>query len=534
MSKSGRILIIEDDPYWQDLLQRNLIREQYNVEIASSLQEAITKLERSLYHLAIVDIRLVDWDAENTEGMTILDELDRRELGTAIEKVILSAYGTIPQMRKAFKSHKVADFLEKDKFDLEQFINTVGKIFTNGVQINFDLEIVLEDGLTFEELLIGVDVQGKRLKKDSPLLERAIEEATDLFQRLFYTAKTVVLHRIASPSSFHSASHVVKVQPYYADRHGEPVIVKIGDYKSIDIEYSNFQAYVQGFIGGSRSTNSLGLRRTPWFGGIIYSLVGAGLERADNFSAFYQRHSFEEVLATLTNLFESTCANWYADRGVVQHCRLTQEYRDRLGFDDSKLEGALKDNFPSLLNQKIATLREVPNRRLVNPIYAVRGRDLSRSTYQCITHGDLNGGNIIVDPSKHAWLIDFASTGKGHILRDVIELETVIKFELLDSQDLAARATFEEALASINRFSLIDKVDYAPPDEQFEKAFRSVSHLRQIARDLVHPNDDFSEYDIGLLYMALNMQRFYGVPKPNRLHALISASLICEKLGLQV
>ena len=532
MSKSGRILIIEDQPNWQDVLKRTLTRDNFNVVVAPTFQDAVAKLRADFYHLAVIDIRLVDWDPENTQGMTVLDELKDMGLGDAMEKIMITAYGTLPQMRKAFGHHNVADFIDKSDFDREQFRDTVRRVFRDRIQIKFDLEIVLDNGLTYEELLNGVQIKGKRLNKDSLEMPRAVEETIDLLQRLFHNAKSIVVTQMGSHLDVRSAARVLRVQPYYTDRHGEAVIVKLGDHQIIDLEHSNFETYVKGFIGGSRATNVLNLEHTAWLGGIIYSLVGTGLENVDDFNAYYQSHQAEQVTAVLTNLFEHTCANWYADRGAVQHCRLTHDYLATLGYDQAGLEMTLKDNFPSLVNQKTITFREVSGNELINPVYAIKDRDWSRSTYKCVTHGDLNGGNILVDPSGETWLIDFANTGKNHILRDVIQLETVVKFQLLSSRDLSARAKLDLALNSMERFSQLDGLTYSPPDEEFEKAFKAVRHLRTIARNLVHPSDDFIDYYTGLLYMTLNILRFYGVHKINRMHALVSASQICERLGL--
>jgi len=65
-----------------------------------------------------------------------------------------------------------------------------------------------------------------------------------------------------------------------------------------------------------------------------------------------------------------------------------------------------------------------------------------------ITHGDLNGKNILVDENGHPWLIDFFRTGPEHVLRDFVELEADIKFNYLESGDMEALYEFESSLAS--------------------------------------------------------------------------------------
>ena len=41
-----------------------------------------------------------------------------------------------------------------------------------------------------------------------------------------------------------------------------------------------------------------------------------------------------------------------------------------------------------------------------------------------------------------------------------------------------------------------------------------------------------SEYHIAALYQSLNMIRFYGLPMAQREHALLSASLLVDRLGV--
>ncbi|HLF28615.1 MAG TPA: response regulator [Anaerolineae bacterium] len=523
------ILLVDDLTEWQETLSRLLRAEGYQADVADSLSQAIQQLNARMYHLAIIDIRLQDWDETNVEGMTILDELDRRYGDTeAIAKIMISAYSTAEQMRQAFKRHKVHDFIVKQTFDKHEFLAVVREAFERTVRMNPTLDIVLEDGLTFENIVGGIARDGRRVRSSDPDFARLVAELEDLFRRLFYSRTRIVLKRV---SSGHSRSGVVKVEPFSKDGRDETVIAKFGDHKEIDREYRNYEAFVKDKIG-TRATAVRELRRTPLLGGIIYSFIDTGVEGVVDFTEFYHSHSSADIHTVLDELFKETCANWYADRGMVQYAALSELYRATLRCEHKHLLDALEDNFPTFLNQTALTFRDLPGVHLTNPVYATQGKTLSRSTFLCTTHGDLNSGNILIDADGHPWLIDFYRTGPGHILRDCVELETVVKFILLEEKDLAARWDLEQALVGMSRFKDADALSYTAPNEALAKAFAACRQLRQIARDLVRPNDDFSEYEIGLLYCSLNTQRFYSVPKVNRLHALFAAGLLCEKLKL--
>lgn len=162
-----------------------------------------------------------------------------------------------------------------------------------------------------------------------------------------------------------------------------------------------------------------------------------------------------------------------------------------------------------------------------------------RPTYLCTTHGDFNQHNILIDSTKHTWLIDFQSTGRGHILRDVAQLDSEIRFFLLKSPDatMEERLMMEETLCSIGRFQQLEQLSTAlkTSNHLLAKAYTTILHLRTLARKLItqNTNDDMSEYYIALLYNALNTTRFYSLPARQREHALLCGSLLVDKLGLR-
>jgi len=529
MSERGRILIIEDQLNWQEVLHGILTDAGFAVEVVASSPAAIEKLQQSLYHLAIIDIRLVDQDVGNVEGMNLLRQIEQLGLGESMEKVMISAYGTKQQMREAFTQYDAADFISKSEFDPVEFHDTIQKIFAERVRANFALNIHLEDGLTYENLVTGLVLDGQRLKPGHEAIPRAMDEFIDLLQRLFCEAEGIVLRPL---STGHGGSRVVKVEPYYPYGRGETVVLKYGDYRELDVEYQHFEQYVQSFIGAGRATNAVDIRRTAWLGGIIYSLLGTRLDRAVDFAHFYGQHGPADIVAALDDLFKDTCGTWYTNRVPVQDFAFTEEYQRMLRLEQAHLERALQDNFPAYLGQPTITFAALGETHFTNPVYAVLGRRFTCPTYRCVTHGDLNGSNIFVDENGHTWLIDFYRTGEGHILRDCIALEAAIKFTLLPTKDLVTRYALERALVGVERFSGLEQMAYSAPNDDLAKAFAVALKVRQLARELVQPSDDFREYDIGLLYQTVNVLRFYGLPKVNRQHALLAASLLCDKLGL--
>jgi len=116
----GKVLIVEDYTDWRDLLSGILRREGLDVETAGSLQEARDVLQKSKdLDLAILDIRLVETDETNEDGMRLLSEIRRKQEFTRV--IMITGHGTMEMQRKAFREYKAFDFFRKEQFDSGDF-----------------------------------------------------------------------------------------------------------------------------------------------------------------------------------------------------------------------------------------------------------------------------------------------------------------------------------------------------------------------------------------------------------------------------
>jgi hypothetical protein len=137
------------------------------------------------------------------------------------------------------------------------------------------------------------------------------------------------------------------------------------------------------------------------------------------------------------------------------------------------------------------------------------------------------------------WLIDFYRTSQSHILRDFVELETDIKFRLLDYLPPLEFCQFEQLLIQLEHPQ--PQVELPPelPDS-VHKAAQVISGLRAEAWNLLgttqrDPRLIQREYLTSLLMSTLNILRlrhFKHDPalQPRRELALLSAALICQHL----
>jgi DNA-binding NtrC family response regulator len=116
----GKILIVEDLADWRELLEGLLQREGYEVEAAATLQQAREYLDQTRdLDLAILDIRLVETDETNEDGMRLLSEIGEYEAFTRV--IMITGHGTMETQRKAFREFHAFDFFRKEQFDSDEF-----------------------------------------------------------------------------------------------------------------------------------------------------------------------------------------------------------------------------------------------------------------------------------------------------------------------------------------------------------------------------------------------------------------------------
>jgi CheY-like chemotaxis protein len=537
MDRRGRILILDDLEQWREQLVKALDDGGFSAVSVSSVTEALEHLKESFYHVLIVDIRMVDDDIENKEGIDLLSELDKRGLSESTTVIIHSAYGTQERMRQAFRFYKVADFLSKDGFKNQVFLDNVQQVFTEKVNINLGLAVHWQQISGPERAVLNLEIAGTRVQLGTPLQKQIAIELNDLLCRLFYQAKSLLVQPLTAGQS---GTGVLRIRPFYTTGGGgHEVVVKFGDFQKIKQESNNFERYVQPLLGGGRNTSILNMRRTPHLGGIIYSLLGSINDQLTDFGDFYHRADVSQITSALDWLFRETCGVWYANRGQLEPIDLTADYQQLLERPPEMLHQIVSEQLPAVKDKQRLSFNHLRTKRtFTNPLQLIAGQSLVRSTYRCITHGDFNPHNLLVDSTGHMWMIDFQQTGQSHILRDVAVLDSIVRFQLLKAEEATfkERLSLEEALCSIEQFSQVTQLPnrLSTSNQTLAKAYATVVHLRMLAQKLVNQNtnDDMSEYYIALFYNALNTLQFSSLPAEQREHALLCASLLADRLGL--
>jgi hypothetical protein len=505
------------------------------VDLAGSPQECRAFLDHSFYHLAVFDISMTA--GFDRRGLDLLVDLHNTSRIDAMAVIVVTGFATVDAATAAMEGHPNVRFYRKEEFDNRRFLSDALQLLGKTVPINLNLDVVWQRGTNGEvggpDLLLNLRIQKRRVRKNEPLFERVAGEFDDLIARTFHDATRVVLTPM-NPGK--SGAGVVKARPFFEHGGGTTVVLKFGDVDDIELENKNFDKYVHRYLGSARFTSIHNRTHTWLLGGTSYSFLGA----ADfvDFPTFYAKASEREVITALDALFLDTCAPWYENAGPVQLRDIGAEYRTRLGCDADNLKVAFQKLKNVQGGTSIVFTSLLGTRKFPNPLRVVSDEQIVYSTHEAVTHGDLNGSNIMVDRTGTCWLIDFFHTGPGHVLRDLALLDGAIRWTILSPSEatLNERLAMEEALLDATDMdgagNLIGHLE--TDNEALGKAFRTSLHIRSIAarQNRKRTMNELQDYAAASMFYGLNLIRFLRLPDVQREHALLSAALTVERLRL--
>lgn len=118
-----RVLVVEDEPIWQEILQDTLQDTGCLVEVAGSFSEARHKLQSGRFNLITIDAHL-GHELEAQEGILLLNYV-RNRLGAAVPVIIISGEIDKRDVIKAFKKFSVTNVLLKEYFEYDEFREAV-------------------------------------------------------------------------------------------------------------------------------------------------------------------------------------------------------------------------------------------------------------------------------------------------------------------------------------------------------------------------------------------------------------------------
>jgi CheY-like chemotaxis protein len=520
-----RILVVDNDDDVIRSVPFNLRMAGYTVLTATTIAEALDKIASEIFHLAIVDIRLIDEREEDDQsGFNVA-----KHLPPYVPCVIYTAYESNKNLKEAWtKIGAKASIDKRDPRAAEQLIDTVDHLFTTEVKLNFELDI--PDSFDLAELAAHIQVPA-----DANRLVPSAEDVRRILQTLFYSASTVQVEYLlppeAAPTRSQSGAVLVSARPRLQGVWAEPVVIKFGACEDIADEVAGY-TQIEPFLGGQRRADMRGNAYSRRIGGLVYSFIDA--DDAGDIRVFddlYMKEPAERIGSLLNKFFRHTFSRLYDD-AARELLDLSVTYPQAIGLTPQKLRDAVRQRRPDALNEPQLRFKGLRG-AFLNPIlwllHADTFRHLPVIGRVCLCHGDLHGRNMLVDQADHFWLIDFARVGRSHALRDFAELETDIKFNLLPVVDLQELLAFEHALLTPTT-SALPHTTFATDNDRLAHAHTVVTSLRRTAAELRALDGDMHEYYGALLFHTLNVLRLEHISAEKKEYALLAASLICQRL----
>ncbi len=531
--REPRILLVEDEPQVYRTLQRRLQSEHYAVTLAPTYDEAYARLRSEHFHLAIIDIRLNAADETDQSGLQLLKDMTDFKLNGIMPCIVITAIGTLSIKIPALSSLREARFIQKEPGYISQLQDAIRELLGE-YRLSFSLEYVAD---TPQKIKQGAEYIWSR-EPDWPQPDQLTPQIEDLLSKLFYDARRLFIDHIYRGLS---GSFVVEARPLWPDGLGQSKIVKIGRRNKTQTELTNYLRHVEPFLPSQHATH-VNSAYTRHLGALLYTFFGIQAGNTIDFETYYQQHTPDQITAALRRLFGDTCQSWYQNRTPPDFESLRDLYFDtfNLSYQPDRLYNEILSLRPDYQPETTSLSFDDLGLSLPNPLHWLNN-DAATVMPVCrsITHGDLHAGNILMNNNGDCWLIDFYRTNQSHILRDFVELETDIKFRLLDQLPLPEFCQFEQALIRAEHPQQPVELPSEFPDS-VHKAVHVIGGLRAQAWNLLgatqrNPRLIQREYLTSLLMGTLNILRlrhFKQDPalQPRRELALLSAALICEHL----
>jgi ActR/RegA family two-component response regulator len=264
MREKGKVLIVEDEATWRKLYQKVLEKEGYQVRTADSLPAALDLLDRHFFHVAIVDIRLVDSQPGNQDGIEVVKRISQADEGT--RAIIITAFGTIKMTRDAFKKYQVFEFMEKQTHDQARFCQIAKQAVKEARSQITDRKV---RGLGLRDLIRGFSPQ----EIQEALASGGLEELDTLLRGLLYELYPLLPDRQEARLIEREGEPAIVEACYWSRMSGQPILVRFGRRQDVEEEARAFDEHPQ------ESRTKLKVRTSDHFGGIVYQAPDLPWER---------------------------------------------------------------------------------------------------------------------------------------------------------------------------------------------------------------------------------------------------------------
>jgi CheY-like chemotaxis protein len=516
------ILVFDNDPNLLATVRFHLKMVGYHVFAANNPTQAIQMLEEQIIHLAIIGVDPINDGELVYSGLEVAKQTPKH-----IPFFIYTAYEDMLAIKKRLGKYAAKEILDKKARGASAILlDAVNRSFATDIKVNFTLGI--EGMVTCGEIADKLEISSKEKIRPST------DDIGQILRSLFFDAESICISPLGSPEEApdlpHSGSLVVLVQPRYKNGLGEKRVVKFSEKSEIVQEKDCYNKIVH-FLSGMRLAVLGETAFSRQIGGLIYTLIDAEWGKIRTFSEYYMENDVEQISSSLERFFSQTFHMIFT-AAQPQTVNLTARYCEGLHLTISKLKKAMDELRPGEFPETYLRFEGI-DENLSNPISWIlpngKFRKMEEEAKVCLCHGDLHGRNILVNTDNGYWLIDFARVDETHALRDFVELETDIKFNLMNDAYLVELYRYEHALLAPSWFTeKVPAIDF--PSCNVDKSYKVISALRQIATSSLALEGGVREYYEALLFNTLKILHLRHIQPSKKEHALLSAALLSMRL----
>jgi len=539
-----RVLLVDDSQELLNNLRRLLEVDGCKIVTATSRSEALAHLQSKLFHVAVIDVRLIDDDPRNRDGLQLVRDI--REMDPSVGIIIMSVHADIqdvldmiqrlPGKTGVFEVSRslASKFVYKIPAELEKLPDMVYQVFQDAVQIDWTLRINDPRGVLNT---LSCNIHCTKLPQPAP--EQLVVELDELLRKLFASHGRIDLLPIAPHKSGFSKAHVIQVDRYEGGEKGATQIAKLGEHPLIEREIMRYREHINRLTNVNRHPVALTpIHRTRTLGGMIYTFLNMNGRIVDFAEVYGIVNRQDRIDHLLTNLFTDTLSMQRRHtHGLFEGANLGNVYKNLLRLDPVELV-AKQEELLTLVkairkgeHAKKIYLRDGTG--LLNPTEFALNEPLVNDFYESTIHGDLHGRNVLVDHRWDTWLIDFADMGRGPKLQDFITMECWLLTSSVENLGWMPLFNWAKVLfASRDEFypELPDSLKLILP---IAKAHRSIMTVRRLAVEGRMGDTTVARraYLIGLMFTLLRLMTSKFLPPLKRFHAFVCAALIAGLLS---
>jgi CheY-like chemotaxis protein len=377
-----KVLFVEDEPEFHELMQSELESRGIGLVVAENAEQAISLIDGGGFDLFLCDLRLpASLDApepHKEHGIRVYDHM--RLMAPGVPIIVFSAYGELADLGDRLSEVPPQNLYGTglDKLAISRKKSDVSEV----------LQLILDQHEALNKLDADIELSGAEARA-------AMGELDQRLVRIHARSHEAVTAKMELMAGGRSGALVLKVETKCLDGTlARRVVAKLNEFSDVQGEFNRYERFVCMLEAGTYTNHIETLEAGAQSrAGLFYALAG----RYDGSLFGLVADSDSSAAKTVEELRESL-RPWHEDPAAAS---LTVRDMRRLFVRDERL-GELPDTV-DWLDEALEASNVYVNK--------------------APAHGDLHGGNVLVDRDGRPILIDFGRVGSATNAVDPITLE---------------------------------------------------------------------------------------------------------------